>query len=297
MIKFRTEYNPSKSELGLSPDKPVVLVGSCFSENICKKMNLHQWHAINPLGTLYNPFSIALALNAMIDKPNGKEIFEKSLFQSDGIWHSHLFDSSFSSKIKEDCVSEFSERQEEFLSIIEDGKILLATFGTSICYYRTGTTLPVGNCHKQPACNYYRKRLSVDEIFSVWSNIILELNSKFPGIKIIFTVSPVRHIKDGFEGNSRSKAVLLLATELICKNFNNCEYFPAFEIINDDLRDYRFYASDLVHPSDDAVEYIWEIFKKRYIDEPGQKLLAEGEKRMKAINHRPMTGALGKQLS
>ena len=296
-MKFRTEYKADRASLTLDPSKPVVLVGSCFSQNMAAQMSEHGWEAVLPCGTLYNPFSIGLALDMLIDEKRGVERFEKSLFHADGLWNSHRFDSSFSSSNKEDCIEEFKLRQKMLSEKLAEGNTMIVTFGTSICYNLRNNEGVVGNCHKQPATNYYTQRLTDSSILSTWEVINKELQEKFPDLKIIFTVSPVRHLKDGFTANSRSKAVLLLAVEEICQYNENCFYFPAFEILNDDLRDYRFYASDLSHPSQEAIEYIWEKFCDTYIDEDGRRMLLEGEKRIKAQQHRPKRGALGKPLS
>lgn len=295
-MKFRTEFEAKKSRLTLDPSRPVVLTGSCFSQNIAMKMESCQWRAVNPTGTLYNPHSIGLALDMMLDDVKGKERFERSLFEFNGIWNSDVFDSSFSSLDREDCIQEFLNRRDLLIDTLQEGKQLIVTFGTSIVYHTVEKHLPVGNCHKQPAGLFYRKRMTVSEVLSYWEVVIEQLKEKFPGIKIIFTVSPVRHLKDGFVGNSRSKAILLLGIEDILSYNEDCYYFPAYEILNDDLRDYRFYASDLAHPSEEAIEYIWEKFLETYMDPTGLRILEEGAKRIKASLHRPKTGALGKIL-
>lgn len=293
---FRTEYKVPKTTLLLSPSQPVVLVGSCFSQNIASKMNEHLWKAVNPLGTLYNPFSIGVAIRMMLDRENGKNIFEKSLFEFNGVWNSHMFDSSFSSSNRDDCLQEFLIRQNVFHKNMSAGNLLIVTFGTSICYHLVENDSIVGNCHKQPSVLFFEKRMGISDIVEYWDKIIKDLIASFPDIKIIFTVSPVRHLKNGFVGNSNSKAVLKLSIEEICENNECCYYFPAFEILNDDLRDYRFYASDLVHPSEEAVEYIWEKFCETFIDKNDEKLLSDGYKRNKYLHHRPKTGALGKPI-
>ena len=296
-MKFRTEYIPKSSGLILNPEKPVVMAGSCFSENIASKMREHLWKAVNPFGTLYNPYSICEAVDMMLDEEKGYERFEQSLFEFNGIWNSESFDSSFSSRVKEDCVEEFLNRQQEFLENISEGRILIVTFGTSICYHLKRNESIVGNCHKQPSELFYEKRMTAGEIFNHWHQLIDKLKETYPDIALIFTVSPVRHLKNGFTGNSRSKAVLQLGVEQICQYEDNCRYFPAYEIMLDDLRDYRFYASDLVHPSEEAVEYIWEKFRETFLDKEGNRLLDEGNKHFKAENHRPKRGALGKVIN
>lgn len=287
-MKFRTEFIAEKAPFTLSPARPVILVGSCFSQNIARKMEQHQWEAHLPTGTLYNPLSIALALRLLIDSEKGASGFEDSLFQHNGIWNSFLFPSSFSSAVRERCIEEFRKRQEEFQDAMKKGAALIITLGTSICYRLKETGEVVGNCHKLPSERFYKERLSVSEIRNCMNPVIQDLKKDFSGIRIIFTVSPVRHLKDGFVGNARSKAILQLGVEEICSQIEGCYYFPAYEILNDDLRDYRFYASDLCHPSEDAVEYVWEKFCDTYLDNAGLNLIKEGNRKYKTSLHRPI---------
>lgn len=295
-MKFRTELTPRKASFTLDPSVPIVMAGSCFSQNIANKMRQHGWEACETFGTLYNPWSLCVAIDIMADAENGVQRFSNSLFQASGLWNSWYFDSSISSIHREDCISEFKLRQEMFLKALHHGKTLVVTFGTSICYHLKESGVRVANCHKQSADLFYTKRLGVSETSTMWDVCIDSLKKKFPELKIIFTVSPVRHLKDGFEGNSRSKAILLLTVEEICRYNPECCYFPAFELLNDDLRDYRFYASDLVHPSEEAIDYIWGKFLETFIDQIGRKYLEEGSVKFKAAGHRPKLGALGKPL-
>lgn len=296
-MKFRTEYVAHKAPFTLNPQNPVVLAGSCFSQNIAAKMQSHLWQAENPLGTLYNPLSICQAIYMMLDEEKGPDNYEKSLFFYNGVWNSKKFDSSFSSATKQDCIQDFINRRDIFIDTLRRGKTLIVTFGTSIVYYDHEEQLPYGNCHKLPADRFFTSRLTSSEIMSFWSEVIEKLQEMFPDIRIIFTVSPVRHIKDGFVGNARSKAVLLLAIEEICRFNENCYYFPAYEILNDDLRDYRFYATDLVHPSEEGIQYIWEKFCETFLEEEGKRILNEGAKKIKAMAHRPKIGALSRPLN
>lgn len=186
----------------------------------------------------------------------------------------------------------FLERREALNMLLEKANALFITFGTSWCYYLSGRNdYVVANCHKQPTSMFMRRRLEVSEIVERWINLARKVRGAYPQLNIVFTVSPVRHLKDGFSGNSLSKSVLLLAVEEICSKLDYCHYFPAYEIVNDDLRDYRFYASDLVHPSEEAVEYIWEIFRATYLDAVGETILKEGERILKAWLHRPLPDA------
>lgn len=288
-MKFRTEYRPERGDVSLSPMRPVVLLGSCFAENIAARMRRCLWKASNPAGTLYNPLSIERAIRLLLFEKDLIGVFKESLFKEGRFLRSWLFDSKTSSEYQSDILPMMIRMSDSLRSDLMAGKALFVTFGTAWCYFLTERPeYVVANCHKQPASTFTRRRLSVDEIADCWENLAMDLRRMFPGLEIIFTVSPVRHLKDGFEGNARSKATLLLAVERICSRLPFCSYFPAYEIVNDDLRDYRFYASDLTHPSDDAVEYIWEIFRSTYLDAEGEALLKEGEKIVKGWLHRPL---------
>ncbi len=296
-MKFRTEYIAERSSLTLDPSRPIVLVGSCFAANIASKMRECKWEAFNGVGTLYNPMSISRVLELLVLADNPIDSLESSLFEAEERIHSWLFDSHFSASSKEKCLEGIFKNRDALLKALEGSQALIVTFGTAWCYALNHEYLPtpeakedyiVANCHKMPSAMFSRRRVSVEEISRVWISMSNQLRLKYPDLKIIFTVSPVRHLKDGFEGNTLSKATLHLAVEDICRNVDNCLYFPAYELVCDDLRDYRFYASDLVHPSDSAVEYIWENFCKTYLDEKGMLMLKAGLKEYKRLNHRPI---------
>lgn len=297
-MKFRTEYKATRSALTLDPSRPIVLIGSCFASNIAAKMRECMWDSFNGVGTLYNPMSIAKVLDLMIFGEDSDENFEKSLFESEGLVHSWLFDSHFSALSRNKCLESIVESRSRLLDALDMAQAMIVTFGTSWCYAllgdgsseanpAEGEEYIVANCHKMPASMFRRIRVSVEEISHLWIDLCNRIAKKYPKLTIIFTVSPVRHLKDGFEGNTLSKATLHLAIEKICESVPGMIYFPAYELVNDDLRDYRFYASDLVHPSNDAVQYIWEVFCNTFIDSKGEELLRQGMRRFKAANHHP----------
>lgn len=290
-VKFRTEYIAEHSTLTLDPTRPIVLVGSCFAANIANKMQECMWDAFNGLGTLYNPMSIAKVLEMLVLGDPDMVDVKSSLFESNGIFHSWLFDSHFSASSKEKCIQAIEGCRQNLLTMLRRAQALIVTLGTSWCYVLSHNNVEekeyiVANCHKMPSSMFQRRRVSVEEISSLWFDLCDRLKRKYPNLNVIFTVSPVRHLKDGFEGNTLSKATLHLAVERICENFQEAIYFPAYELVCDDLRDYRFYSSDLVHPSDTAVEYIWEVFCNTFLDENGIKILKEGNKCFKRANHR-----------
>lgn len=274
----------------MRPDLPIVFAGSCFADNISARMRQCLWDAENPFGVLYNPMSIARALECAVLSDRGDEIFRESLFESGGAVRSWLYDSKAAAFSIDECLEKFQAMSVNVKSKLELADALVITFGTAWVY--TLNECPgeyiVANCHKMPSREFSRRRLGIDEICDVWIEMAKKLRSRYPKLQIIFTVSPVRHLKDGFEGNARSKAVLLLAAERICESLDYCHYFPAYEILNDDLRDYRFYADDLVHPSAAAVEYIWEAFKDCYLDAEGKQFLKETENIYRLYHHRPI---------
>lgn len=290
-MKFRTEYNPQIADRLLDPLMPVVLVGSCFTDSIGARMRDCRWPSqANPCGVLYNPASIANILT-LCDNDDDEEVYaavRSSIISRDGIYLSWLTDSKTYGTSETEIADTLVSKLSEMRNALAAAAVLIVTFGTSWIYELSDSPgYIVSNCHKFPSKDFIRRRLSVDEIVSTWKSTVELLRTINPDLRLIFTVSPIRHLKDGFEGNARSKATLLLACERLCTEIEGADYFPAYEIITDDLRDYRFYADDLLHPSGQAVTYVWEKFCKRYLSEQSRQIIAEGEKITKAMNHRP----------
>lgn len=286
-MKFRTEYVGSRGEITLDPERAVALLGSCFTQNIALKMTECGWETFAEAGTLYNPLSIARVLKLLLFETDSESSLRDSLFESEGYVHSWLFDSHFSRMTAKDVVDNVKESGAALDRTLRKAQALIVTFGTAWCYFLTEKEdYVVANCHKMPQRIFTRRRIGIEEISEEWTEMCRLLGKSYPGLRVIFTVSPVRHLKDGFEGNARSKATLLLAVEQICLQADNASYFPAYEIVNDDLRDYRFYAGDLVHPSEEGVEYLWEKFRETYVDTTGEALLKAGSKEFKRRKHK-----------
>lgn len=288
-MKFRTEYIARKAGFGLTIDKPVVLLGSCFSDNIARRMRSCLWNACTPAGVLFNPLSIARVIDVMLGGGDVRRTAGESLFLHDNRFHSWLFDSSFSRLSPQEVIESVAEKSALFSATMAKADALFVTFGTAWCYFLNDSPdYVVTNCHKMPDKLFTRRRVGVTEIVSVWNQTLERLHASYPALNIIFTVSPVRHVRDDLHENQLSKATLQLAIDELCCAHNFCSYFPAYEILNDDLRDYRFYASDLAHPSDCAVEYIWEKFLETYANEEERKVLREGEAIARRAAHRPI---------
>lgn len=287
-MKFRTELKPEKFPFTLDPRRPVVAVGSCFADNIADRMRRSLWVAENPFGTLFNPVSIADAI-ALALSAGAESEFDSTLFtDAQGIVHSRAFGSAFSGSSEEECIRKFRNSADRFRNLLTEGKILFVTFGTAYVYTFRETGRIVGNCHKEPATLFERSRLSVEMIVKRWRETIADLRRDCPELKVVFTVSPVRHKKDGLHANTISKGILHIAVERLCEDIPDAFYFPAYELMIDDLRDYRFYADDLVHPSASGVEYIWEYLQETLLDDTGRDLVRRGEKEFKRGHHRPI---------
>lgn len=289
-MKFRTEYEAKPTSRLLDPKETAVLIGSCFTDYIGERMQLCRWQAHhNITGVLYNPASIANILTLACRPDNITDAVRDSLANRDNLWMTWLSNSECTANSRTETEQRISERLNSLREALAEAKTLIVTFGTAWIYeLKERPGYVVSNCHKFPADTFTRRRLSVGEIVKEWKDLIALLSERYPDLRLILTVSPVRHLKDGFEGNSRSKAILQLACEEICVGNDSAEYFPSYEIMNDDLRDYRFYESDLVHPSAMAVDYIWQKFQDRYLSNESRAMLREGEKATKRLNHRPI---------
>ena len=249
-MKLYTSVNiaPSARQIGYG-DK-ILLLGSCFADNIGTKFSEHYFQAaINPLGTLYNPASIAIAIADM-----GNRMSDIRLVKHNGLWHSMMHHGTFSGKDKTAVKTTCMDGYERLQRALKETTIVVVTFGTAWVYEMDGQV--VANCHKLPANRFTRRCLTVDEIVEMWQPIV----GSMPDKHWIFTVSPIRHVKDGLHANQVSKAILLQAVDELRQS-----YFPSYEIMMDELRDYRFYAEDMVHPSSVAVDYIWQRFVDTYM--------------------------------
>lgn len=263
------------------------MLGSCFTDYMGTRFRKHLWQACNPCGVLFNPLSIARILSMLTRTAEKKqEIIEASIFKAVDLWHSWLGDTSFSATTPEVVVHNITESLQQLDTLLSQGRTLVVTMGTAWCYCLNSTSEVVANCHKQPSALFERKMVDIETIIALWGQLLENLRSHYKGLQVIFTVSPVRHVRDGLHENTSSKATLILAVDSLCRRFDYCHYFPAYEILLDDLRDYRFYAADMVHPSDQAVEYIKEKFCDTYFSATELKTLQEGESIFRRLSHR-----------
>lgn len=273
-MKLQTTVDIKPSTWQIGYEDKILLVGSCFADSIGQMMAQRGLSVTcNPFGTLYNPVSIAQAM-LMRELP--------PLVEQDGLWHSMAHHGSFSHATEEETREAVTQSIETMRRALEEANVVIVTFGTAWVYEMNGEV--VGNCHKIPAEQFTRRRLSADEIEALWRPII----ARYPDKHWLFTVSPIRHIKDGLHENQLSKATLLQAVEAIRNQQSVVSYFPSYEIMLDELRDYRFYAEDLVHPSPVAIQYIWERFAEVFCTPQTRNEMQIRLKQWKCTHHIPL---------
>mgnify|MGYP003417261012 CR=1 FL=1 len=259
-MKLYTSVDIAPSPKKIAYNDKILLLGSCFADNIGTKFGEYYFQTtVNPYGTLYNPASIAKAISGI-----GNGVSDIGFVEHNGLWHSLSHHGSFSRADKEDLVRACEQSKVQLREALQQASIMIITFGTAWVYEYEDKV--VANCHKLPANRFVRRRMTVDEIVEIWQPILAAMPDKH----WIFTVSPIRHVKDGLHENQISKAILLQAVDrLTAKQLDSpiggLSYFPSYEIMLDELRDYRFYAEDMVHPSDVAVDYIWQRFVDTYM--------------------------------
>ena len=284
-MKFRTEIEVSSSKVRFNPGCRVVTIGSCLSVDIGNKFLENKFDAsANPLGTVYNPISIhnQLLISIRNEKPEVSKYIQRN-----GTWFHYDFHSDWFGESKEELEEKLTLQLQDIHCKLKNCEFLIITYGTSWVFEETDLKSVVANCHKIPQSRFSKYIVTQKKILESFATLHQELQKINPGINIILTVSPVRHVKDTPELNSVSKSILRLACHTLSEQYDNVHYFPSYEIMIDDLRDYRFYAKDLIHPSEVAVDYIWEKFCDAYMSDEAKDFLKVWSKLRAAINHRP----------
>jgi len=284
-MKFRTPVEINPRNFGLSHSTHTLMLGSCFTENVGRKLQYYKFPAmINPFGVLYNPFSIKNALEIL----TGKQHFtEDILGEYNHKWFSFYHDTSFTAPDKNEVEEKTESTNREAAEYLKKAGLLIITFGTSWAFRHIEKDMIVANCHKLPSGNFQRELLSPENIISHYLELIKEIYQINPNVQIIFTVSPIRHWRDGAVENQLSKASLIYSIHKIIEHNPEIDYFPSYEIVMDELRDYRFYEKDMIHLNETAIEYIWERFSETYITKNSHQLMKEVEKIQRAKSHRP----------
>jgi len=289
MMEFRTTFNIIPSTRKITWMDPVMFIGSCFSTSIGKQFETGRFPVlINPSGTVYNPVSVSNTLNTINQR---KSFTIDDICNHEGTWLSFNHYTDFTGADPVKVLEKINNSRENALRFLSEARYLFVTFGTARVYRLKKTGKIVSNCHKLPATEFTHELLQVNDIVSLWTGQLDTLHSLFPELKVVFTISPIRHWKDGAHENQVSKSVLFLAVEELLNHISRPGYFPAYELVMDDLRDYRFYDEDMLHVNSSAVNYIWNAFKGCYFDEKTAELWQEVSKITRAVLHKVQNGS------
>ena len=286
MNHFRTILPAQRAPFSIGHSDRLLLIGSCFTENIGARLHSGKFPVyINPFGIVYNPVSMTRCLNHLL--LDNQQFEENNLFEHAGLWHSWEHHGHFSRPDRAAALAGINTALKTAAAHLKKTNRLLLTLGTADVFRLRSTGQVVANNHKMPAALFEQGRISVAETTERITAVLEKIKLQNPDLQVIMTVSPVRHIRNGLVENQRSKATLLLACEQICQALPYAHYFPAYELLLDDLRDYRFYANDMLHPSEVAADYIWQFFGDTFFSEETRRLYTRVEKITAAMQHRP----------
>ncbi len=284
-MNLQTKISLQSQEPKIDYESQVVLLGSCFAENMGRKLEYYKFNnLINPFGILFHPKAIETFLWMAVQE---EKYVDTDLFYHNEQWHSFDVHSSMSNSDQSLLLSNLNETLSFTKDKIKSATHVFITFGTAWVYRLASLDMVVANCHKIPQKEFEKELLSINEITQCLQNCEALIHNLNPSAKIIGTVSPVRHIKDGFVDNNRSKSHLTAAIHQTIDLSSSLSYFPSYEIMMDELRDYRFYKEDMIHPSDIATQYIWERFSETWISEKAKKTMRQVEEIQKGLTHRP----------
>jgi hypothetical protein len=285
MTPFRTELSVSSSPLPIGFSDELLTTGSCFADDLGKWLKGNKFNVeVNPFGTTYNPISIHRALLLSLNK---RGVDQENLIEQNENWYHFDFHSQWSSQDPSLLVSKLNQQLSQVGDQLKKINTIFITYGTSWVYEHNTSKEIVSNCHKLPAKNFKKYLLSEAQIINSFKELHTSLKKVNPDVRVILTVSPVRHLKDTIELNQVSKSVLRLACHSIVSQFDSVEYFPSYEIMMDDLRDYRFYKEDMIHPTDVAIEYIAQKFSDCYFTKATKETLSDWTQIKKALEHKP----------
>ena len=286
MTTFRTDFPAQPADFSIGHSDRVLLVGSCFTEHMGERLEAGKIPTlVNPFGIVYNPFSIAGSLERL--RAGNQYFSAPELFENQGLWHSWAHHGRFSQPDRQATLDGLNAAYAAAAQALRQSNRLLLTLGTADVFLLRTTEQIVANNHKMPATLFQARRLGVDEIVGDLSAVLQKIKLERPDLQVILTVSPVRHLRAGPVENQRSKATLVLACAALCTHLPFVHYFPAYELLLDDLRDYRFFAADMVHPNEVAIDYIWQHFAATFFTADTQRLIRQIEQIQTAVRHRP----------
>jgi len=282
---FRTSISIKPAQNQINYDSNILLIGSCFSENISKRLSYFKFKNLtNPYGILYNPLAIEKAISEII---NLKKYTSSDLIKHNGLWHSLNHHSVFSDVDKDSALKNINNAIRKDAIFLKDASQIIITLGTSWVYRFIEKDIIVGNCHKIPQKMFHKELMSVNDILLSLESIRMQVRNINKKAHFILTVSPIRHLKDGFIENQLSKSNLIVAINKFIAHNKDCSYFPSYEIMLDDLRDYRFYKEDMIHPNNVALDYIWNKFKETWIEKENWDTLKKIDAIQRGLMHKP----------
>ncbi len=285
MKAFRTTLQPEKAGFDIRHTDRILCMGSCFAENMGVRLITSKFTAfVNPYGVLFNPYSICKGLHLLADE----YVFsEKDVFFYRDLWHSFMHHERFSKPTAEEALTAINRLEGKNTFFTNAIDYIFITLGTAKGYVEKENGEIVANCHKLPADFFETRRLKPAEITDLFLKVFTKLKKCYPSVRFILTVSPVRHIRDGLMESQRSKAILRAAVGDVCDVYPDAYYFPAYEIMMDDLRDYRFYEADMIHPNPVALDHIWDFFSQTFFSDDTRNVIDRVEKIQQAVRHRP----------
>lgn len=285
-INFRTALEYYKIAQPITHQHTIMMLGSCFTNSIGSLFEKYQFNIqINPFGITYNPISIAKSIEKLLCN----DLFvEQDLFFHQDLYGSYLHHGDFNHADKNTCLTNMNLALSNARKQLKKMDYLFITFGTNSYYELKDSNMVVNNCHKFPASYFNKKNASAIQIVDALKNALIQLRQVNPKCKLIFSISPIRYLQDGMFANSINKSNLFIAVESLLNEFENAYYFPAYEIVMDDLRDYRFYKEDMLHPNEIAIKYIWQQVNDLLLDEKENKLMKQIQKIQSMKAHRPI---------
>lgn len=296
-MKFHYDFDIKKLQPPLTHQDALFLVGSCFTENMGEKLKRYKFRVLeNPHGILFNPVSVAEAMTDYVEK---RVYTEADLFTLNGGWHSWKHHSRYSALSSEESLQKINQSISFAHDFLKEAKVVMITLGSAWTYTLTDKAINgnkgsvAANNHKAPSDWFNRRLMTSEEVLQRLDNLMHRLFLFNPALRIVFTISPVRHLREGVVENNRSKAVLIQAVHHLVDKFDRLYYFPAYELVIDDLRDYRFYAEDLVHPNYQATEYVWEKFTGACLDPATRELISQLHAISLACRHKPFNPQSG----
>ncbi|MFC7356625.1 GSCFA domain-containing protein [Jejudonia soesokkakensis] len=284
-MKLQTQISISKERATIDYSSKVLLMGSCFTENIGEKLSYYKFDVlVNPFGILFHP----VAIEKIITRAINRDFFtEADIFYHNEQWHCFEVHSVLDASDKDEFLSDLNTRLKQLSNYIQIASHIVFTYGTAWVYREIASDTIVANCHKIPQKKFLKELLTVEEVSASIENTIALLKSENPSVQSIHTISPVRHLKDGFIENTQSKAHLIVGVHGVIEPRNTTYYFPSYEIMMDELRDYRFYKEDMLHPNTTAINYIWKKFKEGWVASETESIQKEIEAIQTGLQHRP----------